>query len=118
LHIPPQIDLSSSIWKKIISVCYWSKWLKGCLLSKKRDHLKQTEKEQFQWTDFDSLKTSIKEIQAEQASKNKMRNWGRLKAFLEGMEQYEKLIEVFLNASDYLAFVWVSIHIQLGNFSS
>lgn len=75
----------------------------------KRDHLKQSEKEHFQWTDFESLKTSIKDIQAEQALKNKMRNWGRLKAFLEGMEQYEKLIEVFLNASDYLAFVWVSI---------
>lgn len=77
----------------------------------KRDHLKQTEKEHFQWTDLASLKTTITDIQAEQASKNKMRNWGRLKAFLEGMEQYEKLIEVFLNASDFLAFVWVSIRI-------
>lgn len=73
----------------------------------KCDHPRETEIQQFQWTDLSSLKTSIQELQVKQAPRQKMRNWARLGAFLEGMEQYEKLIEVFLNASTYLAFVWV-----------
>ncbi|OTA54483.1 hypothetical protein K449DRAFT_469433 [Hypoxylon sp. EC38] len=72
----------------------------------KNEHLKERESEKFQLTDLSSLKDSIKRIQDEQASKNRMRNLTRLKSFLEGMEQYEKLIEVFLNATEYLAFVW------------
>ncbi|OTA83135.1 hypothetical protein M434DRAFT_183549 [Hypoxylon sp. CO27-5] len=72
----------------------------------KNEHLKGTESEKFQLTDLGSLKDSIKRTQDEQASKNKMRNLTKLKSFLEGMEQYEKLIEVFLNATEYLAFVW------------
>ncbi|KAI1412101.1 hypothetical protein F5Y13DRAFT_164339 [Hypoxylon sp. FL1857] len=72
----------------------------------KNEHLMGTETEKFQFTDLNSLKYAIKQIQDEQASKNKMRNLNKLKAFLEGMEQYEKLIEVFLNATQYLAFVW------------
>jgi len=77
----------------------------------KCEHLKETESEQFQFVDLANLKSTIKEIQDEQASKNKMRNLTRLKAFLEGMEQYQKLIEMFVNASQYLAFVWVGFRV-------
>ena len=73
----------------------------------KDGHLKGSECDQFQFTNLGDLKSSMREIQDEQASKAKMRNMNRLRKFLEGMEQYEKLIEVFLNASEYVAFVWV-----------
>lgn len=73
----------------------------------KNEHLKGSESDQFQFTDLADLKASMARIQNEQASKNMMRNMTKLKLFLEGMEQYEKLIEVFLNATQYLAFVWV-----------
>ncbi len=88
--------------------------LRDALERFKREHLGDKEKEQFQFTDLSCLKASIKELQDKQAPKQKMRNWARLGAFLEGMEQYEKLIEVFLNANGYLAFVWVSTKLRLG----
>ncbi|KAK4205422.1 hypothetical protein QBC40DRAFT_260708 [Triangularia verruculosa] len=72
----------------------------------RRDHVKRTEDESFQLTDRASLRSAMKQIQDEQASKNKMRNMARLRGFLEGMEQYEKIVEVFLNTSELLAFVW------------
>ncbi|KAK1753778.1 hypothetical protein QBC47DRAFT_387120 [Echria macrotheca] len=72
----------------------------------KDEHLKGPESEQFQFTNLQTLKLSMKEIQDEQAAKSRMRNMNRLRKFLEGMEQYEKLIEVFLNASEFVAFVW------------
>ena len=73
----------------------------------KDEHLKGSEAEQFKFTNLADLQTSMKEIQDLQASKARMRNMNRLRKFLEGMEQYEKLIEVFLNASEFVAFVWV-----------
>ncbi|KAK0718014.1 hypothetical protein B0T26DRAFT_830132, partial [Lasiosphaeria miniovina] len=56
----------------------------------------------------------MKEIQDEQASKARMRNMNRLRKFLEGMEQYievflEQLIEVFLNASEFVAFFLLQV---------
>ncbi|KAK4163845.1 hypothetical protein QBC43DRAFT_318817 [Cladorrhinum sp. PSN259] len=72
----------------------------------KDEDLKGLEPEQFPFTDLADLRSSIKEIQDKQAAKARMRNINRLKKFLEGMEQYEKLIEVFLNASEFVAFVW------------
>jgi len=73
----------------------------------KDEHLNESECEQFQFTELKDLESSMREIQDEQASKSRMRNMNRLRKFLEGMERYEKLIEVFLNASEFVAFVWV-----------
>ncbi|KAK4209645.1 hypothetical protein QBC37DRAFT_430021 [Rhypophila decipiens] len=72
----------------------------------KDEHLKGSESEQFQFANLADLRSSMKEIQDEHASKVRMRNMNRLRKFLEGMEQYESLIEVFLNASEFVAFVW------------
>ena len=77
------------------------------VLQQFKNKLSESECEQFQFTELKDLKSSMKEIQDEQASKSRMRNMNRLRKFLEGMEQYEKLIEVFLNASEFVAFVWV-----------
>lgn len=63
----------------------------------------------FQFTSLQELKTTICDLQAKQASTRTAKNMARLKVFLEGMEQYGKVIEVFLNASGYVAFIWVSV---------
>ncbi len=75
----------------------------------RQEHIKGPTSELLQFTDLPDLKSAIKKIQDEQAIKNQTRNLGRLRNFLDGMEQYEKIIEVFLNSSEYLAFVWVSV---------
>lgn len=72
----------------------------------KDEHLRGSESEQFQFTNLADLKSSMKQIQDEQASKARMRNMNRLRKFLEGIERYENLMEVFLNASEFVAFVW------------
>ena len=45
-------------------------------------------------------------IQAEQRARKQMMHMGRIQSFLEAMEQFGKVIEVFLNVNNFLAFVW------------
>ncbi len=51
---------------------------------------------------------AIREIQQKQVSDKKLQNLNRIKAFLEGMKQYEQLVKVFLNVSPIVAYIWVS----------
>jgi hypothetical protein len=73
----------------------------------KRD-LKDGERLDFEYTTLHDLQDAIDLIQSQQASERKMRNLGRLKCILEAFEQYGKVIEVFLNTSEFVAFIWVS----------
>lgn len=57
-------------------------------------------------TTYAQLCKEIERIQNEQKARADMRNLGRIKSFLEAMEQLSKVIEVFLNVSDVVAFVW------------
>jgi hypothetical protein len=45
-------------------------------------------------------------IQQEQDGRKKMMNMCRIQACLETMEQFGKVVGVFLNVSDALAFIW------------
>lgn len=69
--------------------------------------LTAAERAEFQFATIDELLTAIENIQEEQAKKRKLRNLMRIRPFLASMEEYGKVIEVFLNASNILAFVWV-----------
>ena len=69
--------------------------------------LGQDDKEDFRLSTLDDLKLEILAIQEKQASEKKMKNFARLKPFLEAMEQYDEVVKVFLNTADFLAFVWV-----------
>lgn len=68
--------------------------------------LTPNEKAQFNATSLDDLKVTILSIQADQRSRKQMMNMGRVKSFLEAMEQFGKVIEVFLNVNNILSFVW------------
>lgn len=68
------------------------------------------EAKDFRFSDLNSLRSTIKQIQAEQEAKRRMRHMKRLEPFLQTMEQYGKTVDVFVNTSEVLAFVWVSVH--------
>ena len=76
-------------------------------LARFKDNLSPDQREEFAVTCIEDVQKTIAQIQSTQGSERKMRNLTRIKAFLEAMEQYGKVIEVFLNVSDILAFVWV-----------
>lgn len=65
---------------------------------------------EFEMTTLSELKLSLASIQRKHASERRVRNMGRLSRFLDAMDQYGKVIEVFLNVTDVLAFVWVIPH--------
>lgn len=66
------------------------------------------DRDEFKYTTLEDLQRSILEIQEKHASDRKMKNMARLNSFLEAMQQYGRVIEVFLNTSAFIAFVWVS----------
>lgn len=75
-------------------------------------HLALDDQDEFRHTTLEDLQRTILEIQEKHASKRRMKNMTRLRSFLEAMEQYGKVIEVFLNTSEFIAFIWVSCHLQ------
>jgi len=76
-----------------------------------RANLTPEDREDFQYTKLEDLQTAIQDIQEKQGRKSQ--NLARMKPFLEGMQQYGKIVEVFLNVSNVIAFVWVSELISL-----
>ena len=70
--------------------------------------LSQKELAQFQCVDFKVVEDTIKSIECDQKGKKKMQNLARIKSFLDAMRQYGRIIEVFLNTSNIIAYIWVS----------
>ena len=77
-------------------------------LARFKSHLSPEDQEKFGVTSLKDVQETIARIQSAQGSKRKMRNLTRLKGFIEAMEQYGQIIEVFLNVSEIISFVWVS----------
>jgi hypothetical protein len=69
--------------------------------------LDEAELADFQITDLQGLLRSINEIQNDQAKNKKLMYMKRLEPFLKTMEEYGKVLEVFLNVSEFIAFIWV-----------
>jgi hypothetical protein len=65
------------------------------------------EQDEINYTTLPALKKCIKSIQDRHEKARTIHNMSRVKKFLEGMEQYSKVIEVFLNVSPIVCFVWV-----------
>ncbi|KAF5004202.1 hypothetical protein FDECE_9284 [Fusarium decemcellulare] len=62
--------------------------------------------QQFSACSLQDVYCTIREIQDEQFKQDKQRHMQRLQAFVEAMEQFSKVIEVFLNAHEIVCFVW------------
>lgn len=71
--------------------------------------LTKTEEAEFQMTSLEGLQDCIRAIQQDQEKKKRMMYMKRLDPFLQTMEQYGKVIDVFVNSSELLAFIWVSV---------
>jgi hypothetical protein len=68
---------------------------------------------EFEGTTYDQLCSEIIRIQREQEGSKTMMNLSRIQSFLEAMEQFGKIIEVFINVADMVAFVWGPIKFLL-----
>jgi hypothetical protein len=76
------------------------------VLSKFTSRLSKQELDDFKFSSLNEVQTTVMKIQEDQGQRRTMMNRTRIKAFLEAMEQYGKVVEVFLNASSILCFVW------------
>jgi len=69
--------------------------------------LTEKEKDTFQGTTLDELKMELNKVQQRHCSKRQEVGMKRLEKFLEAMNQYDKVVTVFLNTSAVVAFIWV-----------
>lgn len=76
------------------------------ILSNFKKRLTQKEQDDFQFATLDEVRLEMARIQREQASRKEMMNMPRIQSFLEAMEQFGKVIEVFVNTSEFVAFIW------------
>ena len=68
--------------------------------------LTEKEREKFQYAKFEDVQRELYNIQRKQENLKEMVNLNRIQLFLEGMNQFGQVIEVFLNASNYVGYVW------------
>ncbi|KAF4859793.1 Vegetative incompatibility protein HET-E-1 [Colletotrichum siamense] len=61
-----------------------------------------------------SLQDAIRSIQKEQGEGGSLRNMPRLSKFVEAMSQLGQVIEVFVNANDFVCFIWGPMKFLLG----
>lgn len=71
-----------------------------------RSRLTPDEQADFACTSFTDVEATIAGIQKEQLSTRTNRNVKRIRTFLEAAESYMKMIDVFGNSSEYVAFLW------------
>jgi len=71
-----------------------------------RNKLTGTELTEFSTTTYDQLCKALIQVQHEQEHRMEAMNLARVKSCLEAMHQFGQVIEIFLNVSDAVAFVW------------
>jgi hypothetical protein len=68
--------------------------------------LKPDERAKFACTSLHDVELAMKEVQEKQKKSKTVQNLTRIQPFLQGMIQYKETIEVFLNTSSMLCFIW------------
>jgi hypothetical protein len=71
-----------------------------------RSRLTKAELDDFRFCSLKDVQQTIIDIQARQDKRRETRNLSRILGFLEAMTQFGTVVEVFLNTSEILAFVW------------
>ena len=69
--------------------------------------------EEFRFTTLDDVHKVVVTIQHQQARRKEMMNLTRIQSFLEAMKSFGEVIEVFLNLSDFIPFIWGPIKFLL-----
>jgi molecular chaperone GrpE (heat shock protein) len=76
------------------------------ILANFKKRLTPKEQDDFQFVTLNDVRETALRIQREQEQVKMMMNMSRIESFLEAMDQFGKVLEVFLNASNFVAFVW------------
>lgn len=71
-----------------------------------RNRLRGNELLDFKGTTVEDLRREMRRIQTEQESRRGLVNMRRIQGCIEAMDHFGKVIEVFLNVSEAVAFVW------------
>ncbi|KAI1330306.1 WD40 repeat-like protein [Xylariaceae sp. FL0255] len=69
---------------------------------------------QFSTCTLQDLRNICMEIQQQHGREGKLQNMRRLGCFVEAMEQFSKVIEVFVNVNDFICFIWGPVKFLLG----
>ncbi|KAF8444436.1 hypothetical protein BDZ91DRAFT_853780 [Kalaharituber pfeilii] len=87
------------------TISFDSRLFRGTL-SNFQNSLSPVQGQGFANTALEALQRCIGDIQTEQVIMRNMRNINRIRPFIDVMQQYGKIIEVFLNVTNFLAFIW------------
>lgn len=71
-----------------------------------KKRLKPDELVKFEFTELEHLRLATQDLQERQTKSKTAQNLTRIQPFLQAMMQFKDTIEVFLNASKYLCFIW------------
>ena len=72
--------------------------------------LKKRDQENFKKTTLVGLKQCIGDLQERQHTSRRLQGLNRIQPFLEAMDQFGKVVTIFCNSNDFVAFIWVSGH--------
>ena len=78
-----------------------------------KNRLTRQELEQIEDTTLEDVRALVKRIQDEQRARKDAMNFNRIAAFLNAMEQLDRVVKIYANASEYVAFIWGPIKLLL-----
>ena len=76
-------------------------------LTEFKKNLKKKDIDNFKNTTLKSLEQCIGDLQKKQHASRRLQNLNRLKPFIEAMEQYGKVVAIFANTNEIVAYIWV-----------
>ncbi|CAI7641662.1 unnamed protein product [Penicillium glandicola] len=68
--------------------------------------LGKKERDNFKFYELGDLEKCLTQLQAKHRSQRRMQNLNRLKPFIEAMNQFGKVVEIFCNTSEIVPFLW------------
>lgn len=71
--------------------------------------LTEDQKREFSFSSIEDVKLAIQQIQDRIGPEKRLRNFTRIRKFLEGMKQVEELVKIFINVNEVVAFIWVRL---------
>ncbi|KAK2814069.1 hypothetical protein FQN50_000473 [Emmonsiellopsis sp. PD_5] len=82
-------------------------------LERFKSQLSEEQKAEFTHTKLEDVRKAAYDIQLKHGGPKEMKTMIRIQGFLEAMEQYGKVIEVFLNSAKMVGFIWGPIKFVL-----
>lgn len=78
-------------------------------VDKFRASLTRPQREKFKNCDLNAVKSAVKEVEDTLGSLRTNPRMHRARRFIEGMSHLSKVVELFLNVSEVIAFIWVCL---------